>query len=257
MKHLFFLTIMMTTLAFGSPPMKIPDPLHNEFTLEGKIPVSYQYRDDTYSSETPLVYKKKQIDRYIGKVQNKEVFYYGDTDLYLYEGLEAYIDQIQGKDVAIMGSVTPWYESMTLAYGGKPTTIEYNTLISKDQRLRVMTPAEYEKRPKKFDAVLSISSFEHDGLGRYGDPIDPNGDLKAMEKVKKMLKKGGLLFLSVPVGKDLLVWNLHRIYGEHRLPLLLEGWEVVATFGFSKEDLQRERGCNHQPVFVLTPIIKN
>ncbi len=31
-----------------------------------------------------------------------------------------------------------------------------------------------------FDMALSISSFDHDGLGRYGDPLDPVGDLKAM-----------------------------------------------------------------------------
>jgi len=27
-----------------------------------------------------------------------------------------------------------------------------------------------------FDMVFSFSSIEHDGLGRYGDPLNPNGD---------------------------------------------------------------------------------
>ena len=79
----------------------------------------------------------------------------------------------------------------------------------------------------QFDVALSISSFDHDGLGRYGDPVDPKGDIKAMQEAQALLKPGGLMFLTVPVGPDILVWNLHRRYGEHRLPLLLGGWEEV------------------------------
>ena len=42
-----------------------------------------------------------------------------------------------------------------------------------------------------FDFAASFSSIEHSGLGRYGDPIDPIGDLREMLKIKCMLKKGG------------------------------------------------------------------
>jgi hypothetical protein len=41
-----------------------------------------------------------------------------------------------------------------------------------------------------FDVVLSISSFEHDGLGRYGDPLNPDGDLAAMRSTRRLLKPG-------------------------------------------------------------------
>lgn len=47
---------------------------------------------------------------------------------------------------------------------------------------------------------------------RYGDPLDPEGDLKAMRTAKCMLREGGLLLVSVPVGTDLIVYNLHRRY---------------------------------------------
>ncbi len=50
------------------------------------------------------------------------------------------------------------------------------------------------------DRALSLSSFDHDGLGRYGDPINPIGDLVAMETVKQDLRSDGLLFLTVPIG---------------------------------------------------------
>ena len=66
-----------------------------------------------------------------------------------------------------------------------------------------MTPDDYEALSPKptFDVALVISSFEHDGracrfcvftleqtlrvgLGRYGDPVDPIGDFKAMHKME-------------------------------------------------------------------------
>lgn len=45
-------------------------------------------------------------------------------------------------------------------------------------------------------------------------------------KMKCVVRPGGLLFLSVPVSKDRIVWNMHRIYGKLRLPLLLQHWSI-------------------------------
>ena len=53
---------------------------------------------------------------------------------------------------------------------------------------------------------------EHIGLGRYGDPIDPNGDLKAMSELKRVLSKGGDLLFVVPIGFPKIVFHAHRIY---------------------------------------------
>ena len=120
---------------------------------------------------------------------------------------------------------------MVLYFGGFPTTIEYNAIISKHPHLRAMTVSEYDANPIQFDVLLSVSSFEHDGLGRYGDPINPWGDLGAMKRSWNMLKDGGILFLTVPIGRDCLTWNAHRIYGKYRLPMLLKGWELLGFFG--------------------------
>jgi hypothetical protein len=37
---------------------------------------------------------------------------------------------------------------------------------------------------------------EHDGLGRYGDPINPFGDLESIARARCLLKHGGILFLG-------------------------------------------------------------
>jgi hypothetical protein len=81
------------------------------------------------------------------------------------------------------------------------------------------------------DFIFSLSSFEHTGLGRYGDKLDPDGDLKAMSMAHCLLKDDGILFLSLPIGLDLVFFNMHRIYGRYRLPLLLAGWEAIDVIG--------------------------
>ena len=88
-----------------------------------------------------------------------------------------------------------------------------------------------EQRDVQFDVILSISSLEHDGLGRCGDPVDPDADLRSMSKTRQMLSPEGLLFLAVPIGRDCVMWNAHRVYGRTRLQRLLEGWTVVGFFG--------------------------
>jgi SAM-dependent methyltransferase len=70
-------------------------------------------------------------------------------------------------------------------------------------------------------SVASLSSMhvaEHVGLGRYGDPLDADGDLKAMRELTRVLAPGGSLLFVVPVGRPRVCFNAHRIYAyEHVL----------------------------------------
>ena len=58
-----------------------------------------------------------------------------------------------------------------------------------------------------------MHTIEHIGLGRYGDPIDPQGDIKAAKELSRVLAKDGSLLFVTPIGqKPLIEWNAHRIY---------------------------------------------
>jgi len=234
---------------------EIPPQLYDKFTLNGCVAVEHWYLNDVSQSDEPLYFAASQIRQCQESIRRHESGSYGPTNLWLYEALDKY--SISGKSVVIMGSEAPWYEAMVLEYGGYPTTIEYRKITSDFPGIQFYTPDEFAQNPRQFDSALSISSFEHDGLGRYGDPIDPEGDLVAMRKMKRILKPGGLLFLALPVGKDIIVWNAHRVYGRYRLPLLLQGWKLVDSFGFSDELLNHDtigggEFRNYiQPVFVL------
>ncbi len=60
-------------------------------------------------------------------------------------------------------------------------------------------------------------------MGRFGDPIDPIGDLREMLKIGCLLEHGGLVFVGVPTGQDSVVFNLHRVYGVMRLSMMFTG----------------------------------
>lgn len=252
----FLLILSLFSEISAKPPRNIPESLYSKFTLNGKIPITYSYRDDSYSNNEPIIYLKKDVDANIKKIKNGKVGYYGNTDKWLYQTLKKY--PIKDKEVAIIGSSICWYESVVLAFGGKPTTIEYNKIITNDPRLTTLTVEEFNNNPKKFDVVLSISSIEHDGLGRYGDPINPNGDFEFMHYAKTaLLKPSGHMILSMPIGKDVLIYNLHRIYGEKRFNILTKGWEIIDSFGFNKNQLSLPvKNACHQPIFYLSPIIQ-
>ena len=94
--------------------------------------------------------------------------------------------------------------------------------------------------------------LQHEGLGRYEDPLDPFGDVRAMAELWSITKPGGLLFLSVPVANDCLVFNVHRVYGRRRLPLLLAGWKVIDAIGI-EQHMWEDGSCpaDQLPILVL------
>jgi SAM-dependent methyltransferase len=83
-------------------------------------------------------------------------------------------------------------------------------------------------REVSFDYILNCSTVEHVGLtGRYGvSEEETNGDLDAMRKLRRLLKPSGKMLLTVPCGQDSVIVPWHRVYGEKRLPELLEGYQI-------------------------------
>lgn len=62
------------------------------------------------------------------------------------------------------------------------------------------------------DSLSSLHVIEHFGLGRYGDPVDLNGHLKGFLNLTKMVKPGGNLYLSFPIGRSRVEYNSCRIF---------------------------------------------
>jgi len=91
------------------------------------------------------------------------------------------------------------------------------------------------------NSIFSLSCMhvvEHIGLGRYGDPINYDGDLLAINELKRVLKKGGYLLFVVPIGKkNIIYFNAHRIYTFNQIKDYFSDLELLEfTFITSKFD---------------------
>ena len=138
---------------------------------------------------------------------------------------------------AVWSSISPWAELLLLhhASASRVVTVDYNPPVLRNVSvpLTSMTPSEVfehvARRPaSRYDAIVAFSGVEHDGLGRYGDPLDPDGDFAAVEEMRLCLKPGGILLLAVPVtAEDDVTWPKHRLYGPVRLPRLLARFNLI------------------------------
>eukprot|EP00802_Teleaulax_amphioxeia_P015233 Tamp_15320.p1 GENE.Tamp_15320~~Tamp_15320.p1 ORF type:complete len:258 (+),score=28.20 Tamp_15320:506-1279(+) len=167
-------------------------------------------------------------------------------------------ERFRNASVAVLGSTQPWFEAMALTEGARRVvTIEHNVVDYRHPALHAYTHAAFFaaatiESPETFDVMLSLSSFEHDGLGRYGDALDPDGDLRSMTEAARILRPGGVMILAVPIAKDAVVWNAHRVYGRARLRLLLRGWKVECTLGLDPQILDQPLANPSQPLLILT-----
>jgi hypothetical protein len=237
---------------------QIPDHLLSNFTLNYTIAVDSGMQDFRKQDTWPANWTIKLIEKYWVQVRARVGFgSYGTKDMY--PALDKYASiAVKDKKCAVIGTENPWIEAALLEYNASTvTTIEYATIHSSVPRLFTITPMDFAKKQQDesnerqlFDSIWSYSSIEHDGLGRYRDPLNPYGDFQTMIKISCILKPGGLLFLSVPLHvEDFLQFNLHRLYGPIRLPLLYRNFHIVEVLGLQMARGGRSYGV--QPFVVL------
>ena len=73
------------------------------------------------------------------------------------------------------------------------------------------TVLELPFEDQSIDSLSCLHVAEHIGLGRYGDPLDPEGTTKAARELQRVLAPGGSLYFSLPVGRGRTQFNAHRI----------------------------------------------
>jgi hypothetical protein len=159
----------------------------------------------------------------------------------------------------VMGTENPWVECLLLNEGARLVwTFEYATINVQHPRMRAKQCQKIalDYLSGEFDPVdiiVSYSSLEHSGLGRYGDALNPDGDKEALEQAWCMLRPGGLLVLAVPMTcatKGELVFNAHRIYGFERLAYISKNFELV---GFMSDECfaSNNRNSKLDPIVIL------
>jgi len=108
------------------------------------------------------------------------------------------------------------------------------------------------------DSLSCLHALEHFGLGRYGDPLDYEGHLRGLENLYRILRPGGKLYLSVPIGPQRIEFNAHRVFSVVHLLSCLQNDYHIDHFSYVddrgvlhenvplvEEDINNNYGCNY------------
>jgi SAM-dependent methyltransferase len=104
-------------------------------------------------------------------------------------------------------------------------------LIKSNVKNIVFRQADLMKLPSDLidycDSISSLHAIEHFGLGRYGEPIDYFGYLKAINNITEILKVGGKFYFSVPIGTQRIEFNAHRVFSlEYLINILSQNFDI-------------------------------
>ena len=75
-----------------------------------------------------------------------------------------------------------------------------------------ITKIKNKKNENKYISISSVGVIGHIGLGRYGDSLDPDGPTKAIKSICDLAKENANIYIMVPVGKESIEFNAHRIF---------------------------------------------
>ena len=138
-----------------------------------------------------------------------------------------------GSDVRMINVLSAFVPTEFLDY--RPLNVSLEGLICNAGNLTSL-----EKDDDSVSSLSCLHVVEHVGLGRYGDPIDPDGSRKALSELQRVLSPGGRLYLSLPVGRERVCFNAHRVFDPSTITALLSKLELIE---FSLVD---DRGIFHQ-----------
>lgn len=130
----------------------------------------------------------------------------------------------------------------TMALDIRPAELRLSGLRCRSGSLTAL-PFESES----LESVSCMHVLEHVGLGRYGDPLDYDGDLKAFAELARVVAPGGQLLVVVPVcGEPRIEFNAHRIYGFRQFMAMASssGLELV-EFALIPDDGSQETLIRH------------
>jgi hypothetical protein len=100
------------------------------------------------------------------------------------------------------------------------------------------------------ESLSCMHTVEHIGLGRYGDPIDVNGDIKAMKELERVVAKKGNLLFVVPIGNPRIEFNAHRIYAYDAIIKAFSGM-ILKEFSLIPDDFENTGYITNPPMELI------
>jgi SAM-dependent methyltransferase len=141
-----------------------------------------------------------------------------------------------GSRISFVIGLTPFVSTTFIDVRPLEVTIE-----NLDSQAGSITDLPFEDA--SLESVSSLHVAEHIGLGRYGDPLDPAGTVKAAHELARVVAPGGTLYFSLPVGRSRVAFNSHRVHDPRDIPgffagLTLRSFAAVLDDGTYSERVQ-------------------
>lgn len=243
------------------PPQRLPGQWMDEFTMHGRYRIGTQYfnvseemlaghsaRGAEASNTITPGWSRKDVDIQVefararsGATRSQ----YHWLNVEVWKALQQV--NVSGHNVLVVGSQSPWVEVEALASGAAHVwTLEYAMLSSDHPQLTPLAPPAFLEAARsgqlpRMDAIITASSVEHSGLGRYNDALNPWGDILAIARTWCVSAPKASLVIAVPMNPNMhhneptkpadaalqerLRFNDQRIYGPIRYPYLTTNWK--------------------------------
>lgn len=108
----------------------------------------------------------------------------------------------------------------------RPTKLDYRNFTEKRGSI-----LDLPYKTRSLESISCLHVIEHIGLGRYGDKLDPEGAKKACQEMARVVKTGGNIYLSTPVGKEITYFNAHRVFNPQTIIGYFPGFELIEFSG--------------------------
>jgi SAM-dependent methyltransferase len=86
------------------------------------------------------------------------------------------------------------------------------------------------------NSLSCLHTIEHVGLGRYGDPIDPEGWFAAVRELARILAPGGRLYLGTPIGHERVCFNSERVFSPKTILDAVADLELISLAAIDEAD---------------------
>lgn len=186
--------------------------------------IEFNLRDKTFFKTDAIKYQRlnqrenfKIYEKYMWPIIGEKCIENGAMGNYFWQDLWAAKKIIKSrvKEHYDIGSRVDGFIAHLLAADIRVNVIDIRPFPSQVDNLYTIVDDATMLEQFEDDSVSSMSalcSLEHFGLGRYGDPIDPEACFKCFDNMQKKLKKGGRLYISLPIGKERVEFNAHRVF---------------------------------------------
>ena len=216
-------------------PRGIPEELMEEFTMNNRVQVIKMHFSEVFLGGHDIPrWTKSGVEQLIDLAKNGKLKgTYAITDINALREALGHAPHTANGRILVIGSRTPWVEACVLEAGAREVvTLDYGSILSQHPQIQTMVPSEFRQKYLNgtlgiFDGIVTFSTMEDSGLGRFGDALNPWGDIITIARAWCVTREGGSLTIGVPYdeSKDWLFLNGYRVYRKIRYPYLTTNWQ--------------------------------